>query len=105
MDHYLAVDMIQIVICRYEYKPPFYENTPPYRFMKNGFIDSFRFFNDQPDNYSWWSYRAGSRGKNLGWRIDYNLVAKHLDKHLKSAQILPDAIHSDHCPVLLELQF
>ena len=75
------------------------------KFLQSGFTDSFRHFNQEPHQYSWWSYRAGSRGKNLGWRIDYNLVAKHLDKHLKSAQILPDAIHSDHCPVLLELQF
>ena len=53
---------------------------------------------------SWWSYRAGSRGKNLGWRIDYHLVAKPMESRLKNVRILPDALHSDHCPVLLELQ-
>ena len=74
-------------------------------FLQSGFTDSFRYFNQEPHQYSWWSYRAGSRGKNLGWRIDYNLVAKHMDNQLKRAVILPDAIHSDHCPVLLELQF
>jgi exodeoxyribonuclease-3 len=75
------------------------------QFIQSGFIDSFRYFNQEPHQYSWWSYRAGSRGKNLGWRIDYNLVANHLDKHLKRAVILPDAMHSDHCPVLVEMEF
>jgi exodeoxyribonuclease-3 len=74
------------------------------QFIQSGFIDSFRHFNQEPHQYSWWSYRAGSRGKNLGWRIDYNLVANHLEKHLKRAVILPDAMHSDHCPVLLEIE-
>ena len=75
------------------------------QFIQSGFTDSFRYFNQEPYQYSWWSYRAGSRGKNLGWRIDYNLVANHLDKNLKRAVILPDAMHSDHCPVLLEIEF
>jgi exodeoxyribonuclease-3 len=75
------------------------------QFIQSGFIDSFRYFNQEPHQYSWWSYRAGSRGKNLGWRIDYNLVANHLEKQLKRAVILPDAVHSDHCPVLLEIEF
>jgi exodeoxyribonuclease-3 len=75
------------------------------QFIQSGFIDSFRHFNQEPHQYSWWSYRAGSRGKNLGWRIDYNLVANHMEKHLKRAVILPDAMHSDHCPVLLEIEF
>ena len=74
------------------------------QFIQSGFIDSFRHFNQEPHQYSWWSYRAGSRGKNLGWRIDYNLVANHLEKQLKRAVILPDAVHSDHCPVLLEIE-
>ena len=73
------------------------------QFMKNGFIDSFRFFNDQPDNYSWWSYRAGARGNNKGWRIDYCLVSETLKDKLKRAFILPDAKHSDHCPIVLEI--
>ena len=75
------------------------------QFIQSGFIDSFRYFNQEPHQYSWWSYRAGSRGKNLGWRIDYNLVANHMDKHLKRAVILPDAMHSDHCPVMVEMEF
>jgi len=74
------------------------------KFMKNGFIDSFRFFNKQPDQYSWWSYRAGSRGNNKGWRIDYCLVSENLKDKLKRAVILQEAKHSDHCPVLVELE-
>ena len=73
-------------------------------FMKNGFIDSFRFFNKQPDQYSWWSYRAGSRGNNKGWRIDYCLVSEPLKDRLKRALILPESKHSDHCPVLVEIE-
>ena len=73
-------------------------------FMKSGFIDSFRFFNKQPDQYSWWSYRAGSRGNNKGWRIDYCLVSETLKDKLKRALILPEAKHSDHCPVLVEIE-
>ncbi len=74
------------------------------QFMKNGFIDRFRFFNDQPDNYSWWSYRAGARGNNKGWRIDYCLVSETLKDKLKRAYILPEAKHSDHCPVVVEIE-
>ena len=72
-------------------------------FMNNGFIDSFRHFNKDPHHYTWWSYRAGARGKNLGWRIDYHLVSRAMENRLKNVKILPDALHSDHCPVLLEL--
>jgi len=73
-------------------------------FMKSGFIDSFRHFNEEGDNYSWWSYRANARANNKGWRIDYNLVAQPLQEKLKRAVILPEAKHSDHCPVLVELE-
>jgi len=74
-------------------------------FMKSGFIDSFRHFNKEPDNYTWWSYRANSRNNNKGWRIDYNLVSQPLLENLKRAVILPEAMHSDHCPLLVELEF
>ena len=74
-------------------------------FLESGFVDTFRHFNSEPHNYTWWSYRAGSRGKNLGWRIDYNLVSENLRSKLLRATILPEAKHSDHCPVLLEIDF
>ena len=72
-------------------------------FMKNGFVDSFRHFNKDPHNYTWWSYRAGARGNNKGWRIDYILVTQGLENKLERALILPDAKHSDHCPVMIEI--
>ncbi len=71
-------------------------------FINTGFVDSFRHFNKEPHNYTWWSFRANSRMKNLGWRIDYNMITNDLHPHLKRAAILPEARHSDHCPVLLE---
>jgi len=74
------------------------------RLMQSGFIDSFRHFNKEPDQYSWWSYRANARNNNKGWRIDYNLVAAPLKDRLKRAVILPEAYHSDHCPVLVEIE-
>lgn len=73
------------------------------KFMKSGFIDSFRHFNKEPHNYSWWSYRAGARGNNKGWRIDYNLVSENLRGRMSRAVILPEAKHSDHCPILVEI--
>lgn len=72
-------------------------------FMESGFIDSFRFFNKEPHNYSWWSYRANARNNNKGWRIDYCLVANSLETRLKRALILPEAKHSDHCPIFVEI--
>jgi exodeoxyribonuclease-3 len=72
-------------------------------FVNTGFVDSFRHFNKEPHNYTWWSFRANARNKNLGWRIDYNMVTNDLHPQLKRAAILPEARHSDHCPVLLEL--
>jgi exodeoxyribonuclease III len=72
-------------------------------FMKSGFIDSFRHFNKEPHHYSWWSYRAGARGNNKGWRIDYNLVSETLKDRMTRAIILPEAKHSDHCPIMVEI--
>lgn len=72
-------------------------------FMKSGFIDTFRFLNKEPHNYSWWSYRANARNNNKGWRIDYCLAAEPLKDKISRALILPEAKHSDHCPVVLEL--
>ena len=73
-------------------------------FMKSGFIDSFRYLNKEPNNYSWWSYRANARNNNKGWRIDYCLAAEPLKDKIQRALILPEAKHSDHCPVLVEIK-
>jgi exodeoxyribonuclease III len=73
------------------------------KFIDNGFVDAFRYFNSEPHHYTWWSYRAGARNKNLGWRIDYHMVSLQLQEKLKRAVILTEARFSDHCPVLLEL--
>lgn len=72
-------------------------------FLTLGYIDTFRHFNKDPHHYSWWSYRAGARKKNLGWRIDYQLASESLTKQVKRSLHLPEAKHSDHCPVVLEL--
>ena len=72
-------------------------------FIELGFIDTFREFNSNPNEYSWWSYRQNSREKNLGWRIDYNFASKDLKNKLKSAAIFQQVFHSDHCPVMVEI--
>lgn len=72
------------------------------KFIDSGFIDAFRVFNTDPDHYSWWSYRANSRANNKGWRLDYTMVSNPLKPKLKNADILSNAVHSDHCPVLVE---
>ncbi|QWX83354.1 exodeoxyribonuclease III [Cellulophaga sp. HaHaR_3_176] len=72
-------------------------------FMDSGFIDSFRVFNKEADNYTWWSYRANARNNNKGWRLDYGLVSTPLESRLKRSVILAEAKHSDHCPILVEL--
>ena len=74
-------------------------------FINQGFIDSFRHLNKQPGQYTWWSYRANARANNKGWRIDYNMVSQPLKQHIKRAFILPAAVHSDHCPHMVELAF
>jgi exodeoxyribonuclease-3 len=73
------------------------------KFFNSGFHDAFRQFNQEPHNYTWWSYRAGARKKNLGWRIDYHAITDQLLKRMKRSVILKEAMHSDHCPVLVEI--
>jgi len=73
-------------------------------FIESGFIDSFRHLNKEPHNYSWWSYRANARNNNKGWRIDYNMVSEPLKDRIKRAYILPEAKHSDHCPIVVEIE-
>ena len=75
------------------------------RFINSGFVDSFRFLNPEPNQYTWWSYRANARKNNKGWRIDYALVSESLKKNISKSFILSEAYHSDHCPVGLELTF
>ena len=72
-------------------------------FLEKGFIDSFRHFNKEPHQYTWWTYRANARNNNKGWRLDYGLVSKPLEPRLKRSVILSKAYHSDHCPILVEL--
>lgn len=74
------------------------------RFVDRGMVDSFREFDKRPDMYSWWSYRAGSKPKNLGWRIDYHMVSEPLKERLAGASILKELDFSDHCPVVVELK-
>ena len=72
-------------------------------FINSGFVDSFRYLNPENQTYSWWSYRANARNNNKGWRLDYAMVSKPLQQYIKRAVILTEAVHSDHCPILLEL--
>lgn len=73
-------------------------------FSSNGLVDTFRAKNGDEIKYSWWSYRAGARGKNIGWRIDYFLVSESLLPQVKDAFILNEVMGSDHCPVGITLQ-
>jgi exodeoxyribonuclease-3 len=74
-------------------------------FLESGLIDTFRYLNPELQKYSWWSYRANARANNKGWRLDYALATKPLQENLKRSVILTEAVHSDHCPILLELRF
>ena len=74
------------------------------KFIDSGFIDSFRLHNKLPHKYSWWSYRANSRNNNKGWRIDYLLVSKSLKQNISESYILDDVVHSDHCPIGINIK-
>jgi len=73
------------------------------KFIDLGFVDVFREFDKSPGKYTWWSYRAGARKKNLGWRIDYHMVTVPLKSKLSASSILSDIAMSDHCPVVMEI--
>lgn len=73
------------------------------RFLNAGYIDTFRYLHPDKQQYTWWSYRFNSRSKNKGWRIDYCMVTELMKPMIKEAYILNDAIHSDHCPAVLEI--
>jgi len=74
------------------------------RYTAAGYVDSFRHFNDEPGNYTWWTYRVpGARERNVGWRLDYHCVDAGLLPALTASKIHPAVLGSDHCPVSLEL--
>ncbi|MFM7178716.1 MAG: exodeoxyribonuclease III, partial [Bacteroidota bacterium] len=70
-------------------------------FLERGFVDPYRNLHPDRVGYSWWSYRQGARVKNKGWRIDYQCVSTSLAHRIQGAEIHPEAVHSDHCPVSL----
>ncbi len=72
-------------------------------FTSAGYIDTFRAFTAEPHHYTWWSYRAGARRRNIGWRIDYHCVDEGLRSQLERSVIRPEIEGSDHCPVELVL--
>jgi exodeoxyribonuclease-3 len=72
-------------------------------FLESGMIDSFRVFDNRAEQYSWWTYRMGARKRNAGWRIDYHLVSEPLRNRLVGAGIMQEVVHSDHCPVWVEI--
>lgn len=72
-------------------------------FVDAGFVDTFRLFKQGNGYYSWWSHFANSRARNVGWRIDYFLVSAALKKKIQAADIHPDVMGSDHCPVSITL--
>jgi len=72
--------------------------------LASGFTDSFRFLHpERTDAFTWWSYMAKVRERNIGWRIDYFIVSNCLTKNIKVADIHPHVLGSDHCPIILEL--
>ena len=74
------------------------------KFLNNGYHDTFRIFNQEPEQYTWWDMLTRARERNVGWRIDYFFVSDNLKKNLKDAFIMPDVMGSDHCPIGIELE-
>ncbi len=73
------------------------------KFLSHGFVDTFRMFNDQPGNYTWWDMQTRARERNIGWRIDYFFVSENFKANITDAFILSDVTGSDHCPVGVEI--
>jgi exodeoxyribonuclease-3 len=71
--------------------------------VANNFVDTFRNFNKEPENYTWWDYKTASRTRNVGWRIDYLFISKNAIKSLKSANIESEVLGSDHCPISINI--
>lgn len=74
------------------------------KLVEAGYIDTFRIFDERPDNYTWWDYKTRARQRNVGWRIDYFFVNSEFAPHVKSAFILKDVMGSDHCPIGIEIE-
>ena len=74
------------------------------KFLKGGFVDTFRHFTKEPGHYTWWSYRTRARERNVGWRIDYHCVNKAFLARVRRSWILSDVMGSDHCPIGIELE-
>jgi len=72
--------------------------------VSHGYLDTLRLFADEGEKYSWWSFRARARERNVGWRIDYFFVSENMRSRVKDAFILDDVMGSDHCPVGIELE-
>ena len=73
------------------------------KFLDNGYLDTFRMFNNEPNQYTWWSYRTKARERNVGWRLDYFFINEEFKDNVKSASILNQVMGSDHCPVDLKI--
>ena len=71
---------------------------------RHGYIDTFRKFNQEPEQYTWWDMVTRARERNVGWRIDYFFISDNFKKNLKNAFILPDVMGSDHCPIGIEVE-
>ncbi|MDI9617769.1 exodeoxyribonuclease III [Methanothermobacter sp.] len=74
------------------------------KFIENGYVDTFRMFNKEPGQYTWWSYRTRARERNVGWRLDYFFVNEEFAKNVKRSWILSEVMGSDHCPIGLEIE-
>jgi exodeoxyribonuclease-3 len=74
------------------------------KFLENGYVDTLRMFNDQPEQYTWWSYRTKARDRNVGWRLDYFFVNEEFKDKIKASYILSDVMGSDHCPIGIEIE-
>lgn len=74
-------------------------------YFNSGFIDTFRYFNKQPREYSWWSLRFNARKNNKGWRIDYIAATKNLENNLVESKMFQEVVHSDHCPVYTKFKY
>lgn len=94
-------------------RPKQNENSPGYlpeerdamtKFLKAGYVDTFRHFCPDPGQYTWWSYRSGARAKNIGWRLDYHCVNEAFMSRVTHAEILSSVMGSDHCPVALSIK-